>query len=164
MMRLADQSKVDSNAPVRRYLPEFAVADPTASAAVTVRQLFNHTSSWLGEDLQDFGRGDHAVTRFVASMTRLPQVATPTRRPCRTCCSIRYSLAPPTTSPTRSSPMNVAASHDVVDGKPVADTGFWAFPRGCKPDRFIEVKVREISYAKRGFSSATAQPPTAPDC
>ena len=77
MMRLVEEGKVDLDAPVRRYLPGFAVADSAASAAVTVRQLLNHTSGWLGDDIQDFGRGDDALARYVASMTRLPQLSPP---------------------------------------------------------------------------------------
>jgi len=42
-----------------------------------VRQLLNHTPGWLGDDIQDFGRGDDAVAHYVASMTRLPQMNPP---------------------------------------------------------------------------------------
>ncbi|EUA11230.1 beta-lactamase family protein [Mycobacterium kansasii 732] len=48
IMRLVAEDKVDLDAPVRRYLPEFAVADPVVSATVTVRQLLNHTSGLDG--------------------------------------------------------------------------------------------------------------------
>ncbi|MFG2576233.1 serine hydrolase [Streptomyces sp. NPDC048481] len=53
--RLAERGKVALDAPVRRYLPGFAVADPFASSQVTVRQLLNHSAGWLGDDYQDFG-------------------------------------------------------------------------------------------------------------
>jgi CubicO group peptidase (beta-lactamase class C family) len=59
---------------LRTYLPDFAVADAAVSSRVTVRQLVNHSSGWLGDDLQGFGPGDDAVARFVASMKRLPQL------------------------------------------------------------------------------------------
>ena len=42
--QLAESAQVDLDAPVRTYLPEFTLADPTASAAVTVRQLLVQTS------------------------------------------------------------------------------------------------------------------------
>lgn len=42
--QLAERGLVNLDAPVRRYVPEFAVADPTASGAITVRQLLNQTS------------------------------------------------------------------------------------------------------------------------
>jgi CubicO group peptidase (beta-lactamase class C family) len=44
VMQLAEEGKVDLDAPVHRYVPWFQVADPEASAKITVRQLLNHTS------------------------------------------------------------------------------------------------------------------------
>lgn len=44
LMQLVEQGKVDLNAPVQRYLPWFRVADPIASARITLRELLNHTS------------------------------------------------------------------------------------------------------------------------
>lgn len=44
VMQLVEAGKVELDAPVQRYLPWFHVADPTASARITVRQLLNHTS------------------------------------------------------------------------------------------------------------------------
>jgi CubicO group peptidase (beta-lactamase class C family) len=42
--QLADQGLVDVRAPVRTYLPWFAVADEAASAQITVGHLLHHTS------------------------------------------------------------------------------------------------------------------------
>ncbi|MBG6136468.1 serine hydrolase domain-containing protein [Longispora fulva] len=75
VMRLVDAGKLDLDATVRTYLPDFAVADPTVSAGVTLRELLNHASGWLGDYFQDFGRGEDALTRFVAGMARLPQLS-----------------------------------------------------------------------------------------
>lgn len=44
VMQLVDAGKVDLDAPVRRYLPEFRVADPVAADRITVRELLTHTS------------------------------------------------------------------------------------------------------------------------
>lgn len=44
VMQLVEAGKVDLDAPVQRYLPWFRVADPQASAQITVRSLLNHTS------------------------------------------------------------------------------------------------------------------------
>lgn len=77
MMRLVERGKVDLDSPVRRYIPDFAVADESASATVTVRQLLNHTAGWDGRNGQDFGRGDDAVALYVKAMTRLPQLTPP---------------------------------------------------------------------------------------
>jgi CubicO group peptidase (beta-lactamase class C family) len=44
VMQLVEAGKVEVDAPVQRYLPWFRVADPQASAQMTVRQLLNQTS------------------------------------------------------------------------------------------------------------------------
>jgi CubicO group peptidase (beta-lactamase class C family) len=49
IMQLVESGKVDLDAAVRRYLPDFRVADELASAQVTVRHLLHHTSG-LPED------------------------------------------------------------------------------------------------------------------
>jgi CubicO group peptidase (beta-lactamase class C family) len=41
-MQLADEGKLDIDARVRSYLPEFAIADEDAAAQITVRQLMCH--------------------------------------------------------------------------------------------------------------------------
>lgn len=43
-MQLVEQSKLELDAPVQRYLPWFRVADPEAASKITVRHLLNHTS------------------------------------------------------------------------------------------------------------------------
>ncbi|GIH46500.1 CubicO group peptidase, beta-lactamase class C family [Microbispora rosea] len=43
VLRLADEGRIDLDAPVRRYLPEFTMADPRAEK-ITVRQLLQQTS------------------------------------------------------------------------------------------------------------------------
>ncbi len=44
IMQLVEQQRIALDAPVHRYLPWFRVADSTASATITVRQLLLHTS------------------------------------------------------------------------------------------------------------------------
>jgi CubicO group peptidase (beta-lactamase class C family) len=182
MMRLVDEGKVDLDAPVRRYIPEFAVADQAASATVTVRQLLNHTSGWMGDDLQDFGRGDDALARYVISMTRLPQLTPPgtvfaynntglvvAGRIIEVVTASTYEsavqkllLEPLQLGNTRYFSdqivgLNVAASHNVVDGKPVVDTGFWAFPRSCNPTGSLISSVRDqLRYARFHLGDGTA--------
>jgi CubicO group peptidase (beta-lactamase class C family) len=41
---LADEGKIDLNAPVRTYIPWFTVADADASERITIRHLLRHTS------------------------------------------------------------------------------------------------------------------------
>jgi len=73
--RLAAEGKLDLDAPVRTYLPDFRVADPRVSATVTVRDLFTHTAGWFGEYLAPAGHGPEAIARAVASMAGLEQVS-----------------------------------------------------------------------------------------
>ena len=49
IMQLVESGRIDLDAPVRRYLPAFRVADEAASARITVRHLLHHTSG-LPED------------------------------------------------------------------------------------------------------------------
>jgi len=44
VMQLVERGKLELDAPIQRYLPWFKVADPAASAQITVRHLLNHTS------------------------------------------------------------------------------------------------------------------------
>lgn len=44
VMQLVEAGRVELDAPVQRYLPWFRVADPEASARMTVRHLLNQTS------------------------------------------------------------------------------------------------------------------------
>jgi CubicO group peptidase (beta-lactamase class C family) len=44
VMQLAEAGQIALDAPVRRYLPWFRVADPDAAARITVRHLLSHTS------------------------------------------------------------------------------------------------------------------------
>jgi CubicO group peptidase (beta-lactamase class C family) len=44
IMQLVDAGKVELDAPVQRYVPWFRVADPQASAHITVRMFINQTS------------------------------------------------------------------------------------------------------------------------
>lgn len=182
LMRLVDQGKVDLDAAVRRYLPEFAVADPAASAEVTVRQLVNHTAGWLGDDLQDFGRGDDAVARYVASMTHLPQLTPPgsvfaynnaalvvAGRIIEVVTGSTYEAAvqellldPLGLAHTRFFSdqiigYNVAASHSVNDGKAVVDNTFWGFPRSCNPTGSLISSARDqLRYARFHLGDGTA--------
>lgn len=44
VLQLAETGALELDAPVQRYLPWFRVADPAASARITVRHLLNQTS------------------------------------------------------------------------------------------------------------------------
>jgi CubicO group peptidase (beta-lactamase class C family) len=75
MMRLVEMGKVDLDATVRTYLPDFKVADEAASSQATVRHLLTHTGGWVGDFFHDTGAGDDALPKYVADMADLEQLA-----------------------------------------------------------------------------------------
>ncbi|GAA4600850.1 CubicO group peptidase (beta-lactamase class C family) [Actinoplanes octamycinicus] len=77
LMRLVERGRLDLNRTVRSYLPDFRTADPAASARVTVRQVIQHSPGWLGDFLLDTGTDDGALARYVAAMSRVPQLTAP---------------------------------------------------------------------------------------
>ena len=52
VMQLADAGEVELDAPVRRYLPTFELAEPGAGE-ITVRHLLTHTSGIQGDHFED---------------------------------------------------------------------------------------------------------------
>jgi CubicO group peptidase (beta-lactamase class C family) len=68
-MRLVDRGRLDLDARVREYLPHFATSEPSVARRVTVRQLLNHSTGWLGEYYADMGRGDDALERYVTGIS-----------------------------------------------------------------------------------------------
>jgi len=77
ILRLADDGRVDLDAPVRTYVPELRLRDEQVAQAVTVLQLLDHTAGWAGDDFTDTGGGDDAVARYVEHMAELPQITPP---------------------------------------------------------------------------------------
>ncbi|MEZ4645998.1 MAG: serine hydrolase domain-containing protein [Chloroflexota bacterium] len=75
VMRLVEAGQLDLDVPIRTYLPDFRVADASASATATLRHLFTHTGGWVGDYFHDTGPGDDALSRYVADMAELPQLA-----------------------------------------------------------------------------------------
>ena len=75
LMRLVEQGRLDLEAPVRAYLPEFRVADAGVSERVRLRHLVTHSAGWFGDAFADTGDGDDALARYVAGMAELPQLA-----------------------------------------------------------------------------------------
>jgi CubicO group peptidase (beta-lactamase class C family) len=74
VMQLVDEDRIELDAPVRRYLPTFRVADDGVSEAVTIRHLLTHTSGIDGDHFADTGRGDDALARYAETCAELPQV------------------------------------------------------------------------------------------
>jgi CubicO group peptidase (beta-lactamase class C family) len=73
-MVLVERGLLDLDEPVQKYLPEFRVADEDVASRVTMRHLLTHTGGWIGDYFDDFGAGDDALARMVASLATLPQL------------------------------------------------------------------------------------------
>lgn len=65
IMRLAESGELDLDAPVTGVLPEFSVADPRATKAITTRMLLSHTSGLTCDFTHDSGRGDDCLAKYV---------------------------------------------------------------------------------------------------
>jgi CubicO group peptidase (beta-lactamase class C family) len=73
VMQLVEAGQIDLDAPAQDYLPWFRVADPAASAQITVRHLLNQTSGLPGlpgmTNLADFDSRPDAVERQVRALS-----------------------------------------------------------------------------------------------
>jgi CubicO group peptidase (beta-lactamase class C family) len=76
IMRLVEQGKIDLSAPVRTYLPDFAVEDAAAGREVTIAHLLTHTAGWEGQ-ISPQDRGLLTLANFMETMRTVPQVAPP---------------------------------------------------------------------------------------
>jgi CubicO group peptidase (beta-lactamase class C family) len=75
VMQLVEAGKIELDAPVQRYLPWFRVADPQASAQMTVRHLLNQTSGLPTSSgaipLADFHDSPGATERHARALATL---------------------------------------------------------------------------------------------
>ncbi len=76
LMRLHDQGRVDVEAPVREYLPDFRVGDAAATRDVRIWHLMTHTPGWEGQ-LRTPDRGPATLANFTEGLVDLPQLARP---------------------------------------------------------------------------------------
>lgn len=67
IMRLVEQGRIDLDAPVRKYLPDFKVGDEQAARDVTIAHLLTHTPGWEGQ-LSGEDRGAQTLAYFVETM------------------------------------------------------------------------------------------------
>lgn len=74
LMMLAEQGKVDLDAPVRRYLKDLKLKDENVAKKVTLRHLLTHTGGWVGDYFNNFGDGDDSLAKMVKDIAKLPQV------------------------------------------------------------------------------------------
>jgi CubicO group peptidase (beta-lactamase class C family) len=74
LLRLVEMGRLELDKPVRTYLPELRLSDESVAARVTLRHLLTHTAGWLGDYFNDYGSGEDALVKIVASLVDLPQL------------------------------------------------------------------------------------------
>jgi CubicO group peptidase (beta-lactamase class C family) len=72
-MLLADEGKLDLDAPIADVLPELQLSDKDVAAQVTMRHLLTHTSGIDGDVFTDTGRGDDCLEKYVALLAGVMQ-------------------------------------------------------------------------------------------
>ncbi|WP_121257649.1 serine hydrolase domain-containing protein [Nocardioides ferulae] len=80
VMQLVDEGRVDLDAPVRTYLPEFRIGDEAAAAQITTRMLLQHTAGFEGDIFADTGVGDDCVEKYLGVLHEVPQLFPPGER------------------------------------------------------------------------------------
>ncbi|GII28653.1 serine hydrolase domain-containing protein [Planotetraspora mira] len=80
LMRLVAEGRVELDAPVRRYVPEFSLPDERAAAEITVSQLLNHTAGLDWRMSVETGEGDDALAAYVENMAESELIAPPGAR------------------------------------------------------------------------------------
>src|SRR4051794_23248857 len=77
IMQLGEEGKVALDEPVSAYLPDLKLAEAQARETITLRHLLSHTSGLFGDYFDDFGLGDDALTRAIATFDTLRQQFAP---------------------------------------------------------------------------------------
>ena len=179
--RLAADGRLDLDAPVRRYLADFRVADDAVSEHVTVRDLFTHTAGWFGEYLPHDTDGPDGLAAAVASLATLEQVSprgvfsynnvslTVAGRVIEVVAGGRYVdvmrellFAPLAMTRSTFDPRDVlyerlAAGHTVRDGKPVRVRARLADGHAGDPAGGVRSTVRDLlGYARFHIGDGSA--------
>ncbi len=78
VLQLVDAGRINLDKPAADYLPEFTLATPAAAAAITVRQLLNHTSGLADAGFTGgLARQQESLADRVASLRTARQVSPP---------------------------------------------------------------------------------------
>ena len=77
IMRLVDEGKLALDELVITYLSDLKLNDEEALQTVTLRHLLSHTSGLFGDYFDDFGLGDDALSRAIATFDTLRQQYAP---------------------------------------------------------------------------------------
>lgn len=76
-LQLADEGRLDLDAPITDVLPELRPTGVEATGRVTVRHLLTHTSGIDGDVFTDTGRGDDCLERYAARLGDVARIHPP---------------------------------------------------------------------------------------
>ncbi len=77
VMMLVEEGRLELDAKIRSYLPDFQVVDKAASEEATIRMLLQHRAGWIGDwfiSPQRTGEGEDALARYLETMRETPQL------------------------------------------------------------------------------------------
>jgi CubicO group peptidase (beta-lactamase class C family) len=77
VMQLVEAWRIDLDAPVKTYLPDFRLSTEEATETVTPRHLLTHRTGFWGDDFTDYGRGEDALAKAIVGLRRIRQVTRP---------------------------------------------------------------------------------------
>ena len=77
VMQLVDEGRVELPTPLKRYLPDFQVADREATERITVEMLLNHTCGIDGEYFPDAGPDAERIEDVIPRIARQGQIHAP---------------------------------------------------------------------------------------
>jgi CubicO group peptidase (beta-lactamase class C family) len=77
VMQLVDEGRVELTAPLKRYLPDFQVADRKATKLITVEMLLNHTCGIDGEYFPGAGPDSERIEDVIPRIARQGQIHAP---------------------------------------------------------------------------------------
>jgi CubicO group peptidase (beta-lactamase class C family) len=77
VMQLVDEGLIELASPLKRYLPDFHVADRDATERITVEMLLNHTSGIDGEYFSDAGPDGERIEDVIPLIAQRGQIHAP---------------------------------------------------------------------------------------
>ena len=124
VMHLVDRGLVALDTPIKEYLPELSLRDEVAQGSITLRHLLTHTSGLFGDDFGDFGMGDDALLRAVASYRDLRQLTPPGEL--WTYCNTGFNLAGAVAERLLDTPFETAMRELVIEPLGLERTFYFA--------------------------------------
>lgn len=171
VMQLADEGRLDLDAPVRAVLPEFRIADEEAARGITTRHLLSHVAGFEGDIFADTGKGDDCLEKYLGVLRDVPQLFEPgamfsynnagycvlgrivevLREEPFDVCARRHLFTPLGMSHTASDPYEAivhrtAVGHiETVPGAPLEPTPVWALARSNAPaGSMLAMRARDL--------------------